>query len=35
MSRETLTTHSPCTFAGVHNYANANGIPPSTWKKNG
>ena len=30
-----LCSHSPSTFAGVHSAANANGMPPSTWKWNG
>ena len=35
VSRQTLCSHSPSTFAGVHSAANANGTPPSTWKWKG
>ena len=35
VSSDTLASHSPATLAGVHTAANAKGMPPSTWKKNG
>ena len=35
VSSVTLRTQLPSIFAGVHSAANANGTPPSTWKKNG
>jgi hypothetical protein len=34
VSSATLCTQRPCTFAGVQSEENANGMPPSTWKKN-